>query len=119
MDKLFDFGLHFDKNKLDVNTTYRISIYNCIKEFVLTVNKLNEQKILDSEITLILSNIIYKINNCLLDIINNNNELSSYAEEIYYGLEEDLKKYGWKDNKFVDKIDIKKIRIDVNKLTYK
>jgi hypothetical protein len=51
----------------------------------------------------------------LLDIINNNDELNSYAEEIYYDLEEDLQKYGWKDNKFVDKIDIKKIRIDVNK----
>lgn len=31
MDKLFDFGLHFDKNKLDMNTTYRIYICNCIK----------------------------------------------------------------------------------------
>lgn len=44
MDKLFEFGLHFDKNKIDINTTNRIYIYNCIKEFVLAVNKISEKK---------------------------------------------------------------------------
>lgn len=117
MDKLFEFGLHFDKNKIDINTTNRIYIYNCIKEFVLAVNKISEKKMLDSEITLILSNIINKINNCLLNIISNNNELSSELEEIYYDFEDDLKNYGWKDNKFVSKLDIKRLKSHVNSLT--
>lgn len=105
------------KIKLNINTTNRIYIYNCIKEFVLAVNKISEKKMLDSEITLILSNIINKINNCLLNIISNNNELSSEIEEIYYDFEDDLKNYGWKDNKFISKLDIKRLKSHVNSLT--
>lgn len=114
MENLFKFSLHFDKNKSNINPN-RFFLYNYVKEFISSIKKLNNEEILDSEITLILTNIINKINNWLLNMID---DKDLQTGDIYYGFEENLEIYGWKNNKFQTRIDIKKLKNDVINLGY-
>lgn len=107
MDNLFEFAF---QNK---NEPEYIQLNKYIKDFMIAINKLDEKNLLDSDITTILSDIINKINYCLIEIMNKDLLLSNFYN-MYDNFIIDLEKYGWQDDKFQHNIDIKKLKNNVN-----